>query len=246
MVTGGASGIGRAVALLFGRSGGSVALVDLDQYAGEDTLRELTAKGGNHIFICADVSQASEVERAVQITAQALHRIDVIFNNAGILKPEDPSEELPEEIWDQIWETNTKAAYLISRFAVPQMKKQGGGVIINNASITALRGSPQYPVYASSKAALIGLTRSLALQLARFNIRVICICPGSVFGTRLLVHARGHPPGPQDYLHLAKGIPTGRPAQPEDIAYLVLFLASEEAKHITATELIIDGGEMWR
>lgn len=237
LITGGASGIGRATASLFSQKKDKVAIVDIDKSSEE--IVELIKKEGNQaLFVHADISEQMQAEKAVRICAEKWGRLDIVFNNAGILCPEKSLVEMMRVI-----DTNLKGTLFITEFSIPYMKKQGGGVIIFNSSIAGITGAPEYPAYSASKSAFFGLTKSLVRKLARNNIRVNCICPGSIKETKLLLRNCGISLKREDYLKLIQKIPIGRIGKPEDIAALVWFLSSENASFINGSIIVIDGGE---
>jgi len=246
LITGAGSGIGRASALLFSQEGAKVAVVDLDRKGGQETVGLIQQKGGEAVFVQADVSKAADVEKMVETTVKTFGRLDILFNNAGIPMSFTPVEDLKEELWDRIININVKGIFLGAKYALPIMKKQGGGVIINTASISGVRPRPGLSAYSTSKAAAIMLTRALAIELAPFQIRVNCLNPVAAETPMLakFIHEKGkeyekYEEGRQKFI---ASVPMGRLAQPEDIAYAALFLASEEASLITGLSLDVDGG----
>jgi NAD(P)-dependent dehydrogenase (short-subunit alcohol dehydrogenase family) len=248
IVSGGANGIGEAAVLAFAREGYRVVAADLDEEAGRrlvDTSRSLT---DSVIFVRADVSRSADARDVVQQTVAAFGGVDVLFNNAGIQPPESyrTAEDLDEAMWDRIMNVNAKGCFLVCKHAIPEMRKRGGGVIINNASVQGLQSQKLVPAYAASKGAVLSLTRNLALDYADENIRVVAICPGSV-DTPLLrgAAAAASPEAPGQALNeWGRKHPLGRVARPDEIAEVVLFLASEKASFITGEYVCIDGGLM--
>ena len=242
IVTGGSSGMGRATAVLFGKEGAKVAIgSDRNVVGGEEVARLIRDDGGEAIYVQTDVSKAADCARLVRATVEAFGRLDVLFNNAGF-SDYGPIEQYPEENWDRIMAVNAKGAFLMSREAVPHMKQAGGGSIIMTSSVHAIRTSPTAAAYAASKAALLGMTRAMAFELGKFRIRVNAIAPGSI---DLFVY-----PNPA---HLASGRtkdgrwaiaprePMGRMGTPDEVAYAVLFLASDESQYISGVTLALDG-----
>jgi 3-oxoacyl-[acyl-carrier protein] reductase len=204
IVTGAASGIGKASALLFGREGARVVASDMNSVGGEETAAAIEANGGKAVFVRADVSLASDMEGLVNAATSRFSRIDILFNVAGIFMNSTPVEDIEESLWDRIYRVNVKSVFLGAKFTVPEMKRIGGGRIINTASMTALSPSRELSAYASSKGAVITLTRVLAAELAPHNIRVNCISPkltdtpmvkAQMEQMRRTPHRGPHPPG---------------------------------------------------
>jgi NAD(P)-dependent dehydrogenase (short-subunit alcohol dehydrogenase family) len=240
LITGGASGIGREVAAVFAEAGYRVALADIDSEAGERTAAELREKGADAEFVLCDVGQEDQVAAAVAACSQRWNRLDFLFNNAGISGHGTTIDNLEAAELEHVLAVDLKAVFYTCKHAIPVMRAQGGGTILNVSSITAATGSPYYAPYGAAKAGVIALTRGLARNIGRYNIRINCLNPGSVTGTRLM---RDNPLRPQDVAVLIKTIPAGRPGQPRDIAHFALFLASPFAAHIHGAVLTIDGGE---
>ncbi len=244
LITGAASGIGRATATLFGQEGAKVMCADLDGEGAERMARQITDSGGVAASLQADVSQAADAERMVRQTVEQWGQLDVLVNNAGIYFVL-PLTQVPEEEWDRLMSINLKGVYLGSKYAIPQMVGQGKGAIVNTASIAGLRGSANWTTYCASKGGVIQLTKALAMELGRMNVRVNCVCPG-IIDTGMLDQAvvmQG-----VDKAELSATIgemhPMGRIGRPEEVAAAILFLASEEASFITGVALSVDGG-LW-
>jgi len=233
LITGAGSGIGRAAALLFAREGAAVAVVDIASKGGMETVEMIKGIGGEAIFICADVSKALDVEKAVKNVAEKYGRLDILFNNAGVAQ-ECSIIEMSEDEWDRIINVNLKSVFSCSKYAIPYMIKQGGGVIINTASTLGLIAEPNCAAYCASKGGVIALTRALAAEYAPFNIRVNCICPGPTATPMLLKET-------QQQVDVSY-VPLKRLGKPEEIAHAALFLASEESTYVTGSVLIVDGG----
>jgi NAD(P)-dependent dehydrogenase (short-subunit alcohol dehydrogenase family) len=247
LVSGGAHGIGEAAARAFAREGYRVAVADADQKAG-DALSARYAAAGNIVFVRADVSRSEEAWDVVQKTVAAFGRLDILFNNVGIqpLESYKTVEDLDEAVWDRVMNVNAKSCFLLSKYAIPEMIKQGAGVIINNASAQGLQSQKLVPAYAASKGAVLSLTRNLALDYAEKNIRVVAICPGSVDTPMLRASAKmASPRNPEKVLkEWGQKHPLGRIAKPDEIAEVVLFLASDRASFITGEYVCVDGGLM--
>jgi len=225
----------------------AVAVADLDRDAGERLSESIMSLPGEVAFIRADVSRLDEARTVVERTVAAFGGVDVLFNNAGIQPPESykTAEHLDEAIWDRVMDVNVKSCFLLCKYAIPEMRVRGGGVIVNNASVQGLQSQKLVPAYAASKGAVLSLTRSLALDYADENIRVVAICPGSVDTPMLRAAALPQDPDPVLAEWGAKH-PLGRIARPEEIAEVVLFLASEKASFITGEYVCVDGGLMAR
>ena len=248
IVSGGAHGIGEAAVLAFAREGYRVALADVDLAAGERVRQTSGSLPGNVMVIGADISRAEEARTVVQETVSAFGGVDVVFNNAGIQPPDSykTAEHLEEAVWDRVMDVNVKGCFLLCKYAIPEMRKRGGGVIINNASVQGLQSQKLVPAYAASKGAVLSLTRNLALDYAEDNIRVVAICPGSVDTPMLRATAAlTSPDDPEGTLsEWGRKHPLGRIARPAEIAEVVVFLASDKASFITGEHVCVDGGLM--
>jgi NAD(P)-dependent dehydrogenase (short-subunit alcohol dehydrogenase family) len=251
LVTGGASGIGRASALVFAREGASVVVSDVNLAGSEETVQEIKAGGGNAIAIAGDVSDTSDAKRMVESTVEAYGSIDVVLNSAGVISdtailgdavPEDRFERTAA-LYDRVLEVNLRGTYLICWLAIQQMRENGGGSIINISSINGVVGAPiglgsGFDPYVPSKGGVVQLTKNLAIQYGRDSIRVNCICPGHV-RTNLI---RSITDNPQITERLEERYPLGRFAEPEEIANAALFLASDESSFVTGAPMLVDGG----
>lgn len=245
IVTGGAKGIGRGIAWAFAENGANVIAADVDIAAGRQLEADTAAMPGRVLFAEADVGQADICEALVNKAVDAFGSVDVLCNNVGIQPPTSyvPAHELPEETWDAILTVNLKSGYLMSKFAIPIMKTNGGGVIINTASVQGLQTAFGVAAYAASKGGMIMLTKQLALEYARDNIRVLAVNPGTI-ETPLVAEAAAGMDQPYDELKAAwaEAHPIGRVGQPSDVANAVLFLASDEASFMTGEYVNVDGG----
>jgi 3-oxoacyl-[acyl-carrier protein] reductase len=241
MITGSGSGIGRASAILFSKEGAKITIADIDEKGGQQTVDIIKQKKGDAIFIHTDVSKANDVERMMKITLEQYGKLDILFNNAGIGMPFMPIEDVKEDFWDRIMEINVKGIFLGCKYAVPFMKRQGGGVIINTASISGVRPRPGLSAYSASKGAAILLTKALAIELAPFKIRVNCINP-VVVDTPFLEKNISASQLEEAKKAMLSTIPLGRLGQPEDIARGALYLASDESSMVTGLSLNVDGG----
>lgn len=242
IITGAGSGIGRASAILFAREGSKIVVSDINDDGGEETVAAVKTAGGEAIFVHADVSSGIEVGNMIRKAKERFGRIDIILNNAGMMQNPASVEDLDEVAWDRIFAVNVKSIFLMAKFAVPVMKETGKGVIINVASISGVRPRLNRSAYASSKAGAIHLTKALALELARFNIRVNAINPVSVDTPMLAKLYPQSPEGAEGRKKLLSTIPLGRIAKPEDIAYAALYLASDESAMLTGACIDVDGG----
>jgi NAD(P)-dependent dehydrogenase (short-subunit alcohol dehydrogenase family) len=241
LVTGAASGIGRATALLFAREGAAVSIADINQRAGEAVAEEIIRSGGRAIFEHVDVIRASDCERAVQQTLREFGGIHVLFNNAGIIR-RATVVELSEEDWDRVMAVNVKSIFVMSRQVIPIMAKAGGGAIINTASGWGLAGGARAAAYCASKGAVVLLTKAMAIDHGPQKIRVNCICPGDTDTGMLRNEAQQL--GEQEDRFLAESArrPLGRIGKPEEIAQAALYLASDASSFVTGATLVVDGG----
>ena len=241
IITGGASGIGRATALLFAREGAAVVITDVNQASGEAVAAEVTNAGGRAGFEAGDVTCAADCQRVVERAVRDFGGIHVLFNNAGIIRRASVVE-LSEADWDRVMAVNVKAIFLMSRLAIPIMEKTGGGSIINMASGWGLAGGPRAAVYCASKGAVVLLTKAMAIDHGPQGIRVNCICPGDT--DTAMLRNEAHQLGESDDRFLAEAArrPLGRVGKPEEIAQAALYLASDAASFVTGTALVVDGG----
>lgn len=241
LITGGGSGIGRATCLLFAREGAKVVVADYIAEGGNETVRQITAAGGEAVFVQADVSKSLDVQNMIATTVKTYGGVDVLFNNAGIEGPSAKIANYREEDWDRVIAIDLTAVYLGMKYVIPEMLKQGGGVIISTASVAGLVGFPGSGAYAAAKAGVINLTRMVAMEYADKNIRVNCICPG-IIETPMVDRVMGDRPREG----VVKAEPIGRLGKPEDIANAALFLACDESSFATGAPFIIDGGYVAR
>jgi NAD(P)-dependent dehydrogenase (short-subunit alcohol dehydrogenase family) len=242
LVTGGGSGIGLATALAFAREGARVAVSDVSAERGSEALAAGRAHGTELVFLRGDVSRERDAAAMVEGTVDAFGRIDVLFNNAGILI-EGPVHEMSEGDWDRILAVNLKGSFLVAKHALRAMIRQGGGTIVNTASVNALVGDPDEAAYCASKAGVALLTKSMALAYAKDHIRVNAVCPGWT-ETRMFqqeADTRGVPV-PEYRRFAGAQHPMGRVGRPEEIAQVVLFLASEDSSYMTGALVVADGG----
>lgn len=241
LITGGASGIGRATAFLFAREGAAVLVADRNEQAGSSVAAEITQAGGRAVFEVADVTCAADCRRIVDRVIREFGRVDILFNNAGIIR-RATILDLSEEDWDRVMAVNVKSIYLLSREAIPHMRQQGGGTIINTASGWGLTGGAKAAVYCASKGAVVLLTKAMAVDHGPHNIRVNCICPGDTDTAMLRNEATQLGEADDRFLAEAAKRPLGRVGSPEEIARAALYLASDASSFVTGTALVVDGG----
>lgn len=242
LITGGASGIGRAAALLFAREGAAVTIADLDALHAEAAAAEIRQQGGQAQAVACDVSRAADCQQAVQRAAEAFGGLDIVLNSAGIIVRRSVVD-LDEASWDRVMDVNAKSVYLICKYAIPVMQAGGGGSIINIASGWGLVGGPDAAAYCASKGAVVLLTKAMAIDCGPLNIRVNCLCPGDVDTPMLRAEAAQLGVDEARFLRESgAGRPLGRIGTPQEIAQAALFLASGESTFITGAALVIDGG----
>ncbi len=237
LVTGGASGIGRATALVFAREGAHVVVVDVDGQRGEETVRLIEEVGARAVFVRCDVSKAADVEGAVRKAVDTYGCLDCAFNNAGVVVLKSTTE-CTEQEWDQIMSVNLKGMWLCMKYEIIQMLKQGRGAIVNTSSVLGLIGTPGHAPYTASKHGVVGLTKVAALDCAPAGVRVNAVCPGAV-PTPMLEPALADPKVKDC---VVKMHPLGRMAKAEEIAEAVLWLCSDAASFVTGAILPVDGG----
>jgi NAD(P)-dependent dehydrogenase (short-subunit alcohol dehydrogenase family) len=239
IITGISYGIGSSTAILFAKEGANILGADIETEEGERIVNKINEFGGKAIFIEADVSNSNDIEFLLKKSLE-FKKIDILFNNAGI-EVVKRLEDTSEEEWDKTLDVNLKSMFLCSKMVIPEMRKTGGGVIINVSSAAALVGSFS-PVYSASKGGVVALTKSLAVELAPENIRVNCICPGAIETPMLqrVIEKQGDPEIIRD--KRLKNYPLGRFGTPEEIAQTALFLASNDSSYITGGVFTVDGG----
>ena len=236
LVTGAAGGIGRATAVAFAASGAAVVVSDVSETGGRETVAMIVAAGGKAVFQPCDVSRAADVEALVARTLSSFGRLDCAHNNAGINSP--AADEWDEASYDRSLAVNLKGVMLCMREEAVAMLKNGGGAIVNTASINGLVGNPAQPAYTSGKHGVVGLTRSAALKWAKSGIRVNCVCPG-VVDTPMVAAVSNDP---RLRAVIEQMTPMGRMGQPAEVASAVLWLCSDHASFVTGHPLVIDGG----
>jgi NAD(P)-dependent dehydrogenase (short-subunit alcohol dehydrogenase family) len=240
VITGAASGMGRAAAIRFAKEGASIVLTDLNSQGGETAVAECAAAGGRAVFQRTDVTSEPDIKAAVARAVKEFGRLDIMYNNAGIAGAVGPIEKVESEAWDRTIATLLRAVYLGMKYSIPEMRKVGGGSIISTASVAGLRGVGYLAAYSAAKAAVVNLTQAVAIEVGHDKIRVNCICPGGV--NTPLIH-RGRPGAEENAENrMAKMQPIPRAGKPDDIANMALFLASDESNWISGTAMVVDGG----
>jgi len=242
IITGGGSGIGRATSLLFAREGARVLVVDIIKQRAELVAEELRQQGATAEALAEDISTEAGAERIISRAVELWKRLDVLVNNAACFV-QKPVEQATLEDWEAVWGVNVAGTGFCCKYAVPVMRKQGGGAIVNVASINGLMGSENQMTYSATKAAIINMTKSMAIDLAAYNIRVNCVCPGVTLTPALLTLLHEL----KVWVEEAEKRCVGRSmikrfAKPEEIAPAILFLASDEASYVNASALVVDGG----
>jgi NAD(P)-dependent dehydrogenase (short-subunit alcohol dehydrogenase family) len=240
LISGATSGIGEATARRFVEEGARIVCVGRNSDRGEALVKQIKAHSGEALFVQTNVKNRAEVELAVKTTVEKFGGIDVLFNNAGV-ELISGCAEMTEEQWDDVIDTNLKSAFLFSKYCLPWLKRSQG-VIINNGSELGLVGAPNYTAYCASKGGIVLFTKALALECAESKVRVSCVCPGAT-ETRMLERELAHYPDKEAVRSsVIENIPLRRLASPEEIAGIVAFLASDEAKYVTGAVLSVDGG----
>ena len=238
-VTGGASGIGQATALAYAERGARVLVADVDADGAQETLRLIGLGDSEANFVNCDVGDAASVEAAVNRCVELYGRIDCAFNNAGILGDMSLTADCSEENFDRIMRVNLKGIWLSMKYEIPHMLRQGGGVIVNTASNAGMTGTPELGVYSATKGGVVMLTRSAALEYARSNIRINCVCPGLISTPMVAQQAIDYPDAVANFTELE---PIGRMGRPEEIAEAVVWLSSDAASFVTGHPMAVDGG----
>lgn len=241
IITGAASGIGLATARRLAEMGASIALVDINEPKGKEAVEEIKSLGGKAEFFRCDVTSNSGCKKTTADVYQEFGKIDILFNNAGVIKRKN-IVELSEEEWDLVLNVNLKAIYLLSRHVIPRMVDDGGGSIINTGSGWGLKGGPNAAAYCAAKGGTVNLTRAMAIDHGRQGIRVNCVCPGDTDSE--LLHDEAVQLGVDDaeFMKAAADRPLHRVGLPEDIANAVLYFASDMSSWVTGSVLVVDGG----
>ena len=238
LVTGGSSGIGRATAIKFGECGAKVVVAARREKEGNETVDMIRKAGGEATFVRTDVRIAAQVENMVQQTVEKYGRLDIAFNNAGVGGIMARLVRTSEELFDEVVDTNFKGVWLSMKYEIPVMQKQGGGVIINNASIAGVATAERLSVYSGSKHAVVGISNAAATEYGKDNIRVVTICPGWI-KTRMTEELRAQKDA--DAM-IQSSVPLKRMGEPEEVAEMVIWLASDAASFVTGGAFIVSGG----
>jgi len=240
VITGAASGMGRAMSIRFAREGAAIVLADLNAAGADEVVSEIKRGGGRASFRKTDVSREDDIRSAIDTAVREFGSLNIMINNAGIGGATGALEAVTAEHWDKTFAVLIRAVFLGIKYAVPPMRQAGGGAIVSTSSVAGLRGVGYLACYSAAKAAVINLTESAAIEFGRQNIRVNCICPGGV-NTPLVY--RGVPGGYEaNEQRMAKMQPIPRAGRPEDIAAMALFLCSDDAEWISGTHMVVDGG----
>ena len=243
IVTGAARGIGAAASLLLAREGARVAVTDVREDQGKEVAERISDAGGVAEFWHLDVTRESEVKRVFTEVRRRFGRLDGLINNAGIVGVNKPTHEITEEEWDEVQLINVKALFFCTKHAIPYLREAGGGSIVNISSIYGIIGAPDIPAYHASKGAVRVMTKTDALLYAAENIRVNSIHPGYIWTPLVESMAKQSPDGVEAFRKHLDGLhPLGHVGEPNDVAYGILYLSSDESKFVTGSELIIDGG----
>lgn len=237
IVTGAGAGIGRGIAQMFATEGAKVVIAELDETGGQDTVRAIIENGGEAEFVKTDVSKFADCQAMVQKAVERFGKLDIIVNNAGIIKY-GKIEVTSEEDLDAVINVDLKGVFFGAKVAIPELKKSGSGRIINIASVAALQGFAELGAYCAAKGGVVALTRVLALELAKDKIRANAICPGGIESNM----SKGMESDPKQMEGFLANVPVGRIGKPADIAAAAVWLASDETDYVTGQEIVVDGG----
>ncbi|HZS90649.1 MAG TPA: glucose 1-dehydrogenase [Chloroflexota bacterium] len=242
LITGTATGIGRAGALLFAREGAALVTLDVNEERGRQTVAEIAAAGGRATFVHGDVARAADVERAVRTAVQEHGKLDLLWSNAGIPVFKTIVETTEEE-WDRIVDVNLKGSYLVARFGIPELQRAGGGTMVLTASVSSVIGARRWAAYCATKGGVLMLCRAMALDYADQNIRINCICPGSTDTPLQEADMRSRDiPYEQAVREDKAAHPMNRYGTPDEVARAALFLSCDDSSFTTGSALFVDGG----
>jgi NAD(P)-dependent dehydrogenase (short-subunit alcohol dehydrogenase family) len=241
VISGAASGIGLETAKLLANENAKIALIDIDESSGEKAAKDISRQGGEALFFRCDVTSNSDCKRTVNNIHDKFGRIDILFNNAGVIRRKNIIE-LDEEEWDLVLGVNLKAIFLLSRYVLPIMIENRAGIIINNGSGWGLKGGPKAAAYCAAKGGVVNLTRAMAIDFGQYGIRVNCICPGDINTNLLKQEAIQLGIDEKEFLLSCAERPIGRIGKPQDVANAVLYLSSDLSSWITGITLVVDGG----
>lgn len=241
IVTGGNSGIGRAIAIAFGKEGAKVVVAARDESRGRETTEMILKGGGEAIFVRTDISKSTDVRKLIETTVKKYRRLDVLANAAGIWEL-GTVVDTSEEVWDRIVNTNMKGSFLTMKYAIPEMILSGGGSIVNVSSVGGVSGFYNEFAYGASKGGLVLMTKDAALDFAAKNIRVNCICPGASDTPMTQNWLKTSPSAKEELNKLIEAVPIKRLIEPEEVANAAVFLASDESSGITGAVVPVDGG----
>lgn len=243
VVTGGAAGIGRSACTLLAREGAAVAIADIDEANGKNLGKEISDAGNIARFWRMDTSNENQVAEVFKQIAKEFGKIDVLVNNAGILGVNKPTDEATEAEWDRLMSVNVKGVFFCTKHAIPHMRKAGGGSIINLSSIYGIIGAPDAPAYHASKGAVRLMTKTDAMFFAKDKIRVNSVHPGCIVTPLVEAMAKEYPGGRTAFLEVMSALhPIGHLGEPDDIGHAIVYLASDESKFMTGSEVVVDGG----
>lgn len=241
LVTGGASGIGAAAAVLYAQAGARVVVCDVDRAGGSATVSAIENAGGEAVFVASDVSNEDDVERMVQFVVSTYGRLDCAFNNAGIIGIPSPLAEMTLDNWQRLQDVNLRSVWLCMKHEITQMLKTGGGAIVNTSSVAGFKAIPTMSHYVAAKHGVAGLTKTAAVEYAKAGIRANAICPGYIY-TPMMNSFFGSME--DKAAHEAACCPMGRHGRPEEVGELAVWLSSDKASYLTGQVIAVDGGIM--
>jgi NAD(P)-dependent dehydrogenase (short-subunit alcohol dehydrogenase family) len=244
LVMGGGQGTGRAICRAFDREGAKVVVADIDEKAGQETVALIKQQGGQGIFVRADMSQAEDIQTAVNAASEHFGALTMVCNNAAMGAPAKSITDISEEEWDRCMAVTLRGVWLCMKYQLPLIEASGGGAIVNVASVSGLRGEVYLAAYAAAKGGVVSLSKSAAVEYAKRGVRVNTVCPGGINSGGMELYLKGMPEDMREKTFNAHAM--GRLAQPEEIADAVTYLCSDRASFITGHDLVVDGGVMVR